>query len=236
MVKRLVLLPGMHGTGELFSGFMHAVRRAMPDMGRMEALHYPTDERLSYKVLLAVVKDFVPPAEPFFLLAESFSTPLAIQFAATMPPNLKGLVLCAGFAASPIRGPKRFLASCLAPILFRLPLPDLAVSFWLAGPGAPRSLHNAIRAAVSSVRPEVLSARLLAVLGCDVRQELSGIKVPILLLQASGDRLVPASSVEEMLLIRPDAVLKIIEGPHLLIQREPQMAAAAVVEFIDPLN
>jgi pimeloyl-ACP methyl ester carboxylesterase len=226
----------MHGTGELFSEFMHAVRRAMPDMGRMEALHYPTDARLSYEGLLAVVQDFVPPAEPFFLLAESFSTPLAIQFAATTPPNLKGLVLCAGFAANPIRGPKRFLISCLAPILFRLPLFDFAISFWLAGPGAPPSLHDAIRTAASSVRPEVLSARLLAVLGCDVRQELSRISVPILLLQASRDRMVPASRVEEMLLIRPDATLKIIVGPHLLFQREPKMAAAAVKEFIDRIN
>jgi pimeloyl-[acyl-carrier protein] methyl ester esterase len=226
----------MHGTGELFSEFIHALRDAMPGIGTIESLNFPTDENHSYQQLLVTLQKSVPATEPFILLAESFSTPLAIQFAARQPQNLRGLILCTGFGSSPAKGWRRLAGLFLAPILFRLPLPGAAVSFWLAGPGAPPSLLHAVRAAISSVRPKVLSARLRAVLCCDVRHELSRIEVPILLLQASRDRLVPASSAEEMLLIRPDATLKTLEGPHLLLQREPHKAAAAVRDFIDPLN
>ena len=232
MIKRLVLLPGMDGTGALFEEFV----KLLP--GEIESIiaSYPSNQKLSYAQLMPIVRAAAPITEPYILLAESFSTPLAIQFAATRPPNLRGLILCAGFASSPATGLRRLAGRLFAPILFRLPLPGFAKSFWLVGPGAPPSLHHAIRAALSTVPPEVLSARLRAVLRCDARHELSRIEVPILLLQASGDRLVRASSAEEMLLSRPDATLKTIDGPHLLIQREPQKAAAAVMEFIDSLN
>jgi pimeloyl-ACP methyl ester carboxylesterase len=117
MIQRLVLLPGMHGTGELFSEFM----KMIPEPKHIEALHYPTDVSPSYSQLLGAVEFFVPASEDFVLLAESYSTPLAIQFAATDPPNLKGLILCAGFAASPIRGWRKLLAWVIAPLVFRLP-------------------------------------------------------------------------------------------------------------------
>jgi hypothetical protein len=53
-------------------------------------------------------------SEPFVLLAESFSTPVAIRVAAENPTNLKGLILCAGFATSPVSGLPRMLGWLLA--------------------------------------------------------------------------------------------------------------------------
>ena len=232
MVQKVVLLPGLDGTGALFGEFVKPLPRTVEGT----IVSYPAGLELSYAELMPIIGAAAPITDPYVLLAESFSTPLAIQFAATRPPNLRGLILCAGFASSPATGLRRLAGRLFAPILFRLPLPGFAKSFWLVGPGAPPSLHHAIRAALSTVPPEVLSARLRAVLHCDVRHDLSKITVPILVLQAGSDRLVPASSAEEMLLIRPDATLKTIDGPHLLIQREPRMAAAAVMEFIDSLN
>ena len=136
MVTRLVLLPGMHGAGELFSKFMST----MPVQKHIEALHYPADVSPSYRQLLGAVQFFVPAYDPYFLLAESFSTPLAIQFAASKPPNLKGLILCAGFASSPLTGPGRIAASLLAPLLFRLPVFQFPMNRFLIGPNPPESL------------------------------------------------------------------------------------------------
>jgi hypothetical protein len=85
MIKRLVLLPGMHGTRELFSEFL----RMMPEPTQIDAPCYPTDASPSYNQLQATVEFFAPASEDFVLLAESFSTPLAIQYAATNPPKLK---------------------------------------------------------------------------------------------------------------------------------------------------
>lgn len=229
MINRLVLLPGMHGTGELFSEFMNAI----PEPKHVEALHYPTDVSLSYEQLLKVTQSFVPASNPYFLLAESFSTPLAIQFAATRPTNLKGLILCAGFASSPLTGPGRMAAALLAPLLFRLPVLEVAVNRFLIGPNPPESLQSSVRAAVSSVKPVVLTARLRSVLSCDVREALSHVAVPILFIHATKDKVVPRSCLEEIQRIKPDLHVAEIDGPHLILQREPQQSADAVTKFVE---
>jgi len=230
-MMRLVLLPGMHGTGELFSEFI----RAMPEPKHIEALCYPTDGILSYRQLLGLVQTFVPEPDEFYLLAESFSTPLAIQFAATKPANLRGLILCAGFASSPVRGWRRLFARLFAPLWFSVGVPNFGMNL-LAGLNAPRALLAAVRRAISAVQPRVLAARTRAVLSCDTRPELRQIKVPILYLLAKQDRVVPASCLEEILRIRPDVKVVSIDAPHLLIQREPEHAALAVTEFINRLE
>jgi pimeloyl-[acyl-carrier protein] methyl ester esterase len=66
------------------------------------------------------VRASCPVSEPFVILAESFSSSPAIQYAATNPTNLKGLVLCSGFAASPIKGILRYIAWLIAPVMFRM--------------------------------------------------------------------------------------------------------------------
>ena len=228
MVTRLVLLPGMHGTGELFSKFMST----MPVQKHIEALHYPADVSPSYQQLLGAVQFFVPAYDPYFLLAESFSTPLAIQFAASKPPNLKGLILCAGFASSPLTGPGHFFASLLAPLVFHLAVPSCAINWFLIGPNPPKSLQAAVQAAVFSVRPNVLTARLRAVLSCDMRQALSQVAVPVLYIQATKDKLVPPSCLDEIRSIKPEVLVAEMDGPHLILQREPEKSGAIVSQFL----
>ena len=115
--------------------------------------------------------------------------------------------------------------------MFRVPLPNLAAKLWLVGRDAPTSLLTAVQGAISSVHPKVLVARLRAVLKCEVRDDLNQIAVPILYLQAKGDRLVSASCLEDVRRIKPQVKIASLEGPHLLLQRQPQITAEAVVEF-----
>jgi pimeloyl-[acyl-carrier protein] methyl ester esterase len=230
-ITRLILLPGMHGTGELFSEFT----RIMPEPKQIQALCYPADANLSYQQLLAMVQSMVPESEPYFLLAESYSTPLAIEFAATNPPNLKGLILCAGFASSPLTGPRSFLALLLAPLLFRMRIPPAAMNHFLIGPNTPESLQVAVRAAISSVKPGVMIRRLRDVLRCDMLQALSQVSAPLLYVQATSDKLVPRSCLAEIRSIRPDVRVAQIVGPHLILQREPKQSADVVAKFIHEL-
>jgi pimeloyl-ACP methyl ester carboxylesterase len=232
MIRKLVLLPGMHGTGELFSEFM----RMMPEAKHIEAPCYPTDASPSYDQLQSMVELVASTSEDFTLLAESFSTPLAIQFASTNPPNFKGLVLCAGFAASPLRGWRKSVVSLIAPLAFRLPLPKFVVSHFLIGPNAPESLHKAVREATRSVRPKVLATRLRQVLEVDVRSGLGNVSVPILYIQARQDRLVGQSCLEEIQGIKHQIKVAQINGPHLILQREPRQCAEIVARFLDGLQ
>jgi pimeloyl-[acyl-carrier protein] methyl ester esterase len=169
-VVKLVLLPGMDGTGDLFEDFV----AALPIPLETETVRYPAGECLSYGELEPLVRAAIPVSEPFLLVAESFSTPLAIWCAASCPPNLKGLVLCAGFATCPVRGWRRRVCSLLTPILFRIKFSETAARQFLVGKDAPDTLVAAVRAAVSSVQPKALSSRLSEVLGCDVRVSCDG--------------------------------------------------------------
>jgi pimeloyl-[acyl-carrier protein] methyl ester esterase len=228
---KLILLPGMDGTGELFAEFI----RALPVESEVEVLRYPADRVLSYEQLMPLTQSVFPASEPFVLVAESFSTPLAIQLASTNPPSLKGIVLCAGFVTSPVRGWLRRLCLVFSPVLFSASLPESAARYWLAGSSASPTLLASVRAAISSVRPAVLSARLRAVLECDAQAELSQVAVPIFYLQAKQDRLVNESCLEEIRRIKPQTTVTVMDGPHLLFQREPQLAADAVTEFLQRL-
>jgi len=225
---QIVLLPGLDGTGDLFADFI----ATLPEGFEAEVVRYPTDVYLSYAELASVICSAVPAHKPFVLVAESFSTPLAIQYAATKPSNLKGLVLVAGFASSPVRGWRRFMASILPPIAFRFPLPEFVCRLLLVGLEASPSLVAAVRLAVSSVRPNVLAARMCAVLVCDVRAELAQVGLPILYIQAKQDRLVDASCLREIVRIQPETSVIAVSGPHLLVQREPAKTAEIVAEFV----
>ena len=231
-LRKVVLLPGMDGTGELFVPFIEA----LPAPFETITAHFPPDSCLSYSQLGGIVQPLLPVSEPFVLLAESFSTPLALQCAAAKPPNLKGLVICAGFATSPVRGWKHSILRLLVPLLFRFDLPTSLARRLLVGSDAPSALLTRVKSAISSVQPVVLSDRLRSILDCDARAELARINVPVLYLLAANDRLVPAWCSEDMNKIRPEMVIVAIYGPHLLLQREPRQTANAVANFIRQLG
>src|SRR5690349_11358194 len=93
----LVLLPGLDGTGELFSRFVASLRSH-----DVQVVDYPRDRALGYAALEEFVRERLPREMDYFLLAESFSGPIAISIAASSPSHLKGLILCGSFAANPL--------------------------------------------------------------------------------------------------------------------------------------
>jgi pimeloyl-[acyl-carrier protein] methyl ester esterase len=227
-----VLLPGMDGTGKLFAEFVNA----LTDEFEIIVASYPTDACRSYSELKESVLSLLPKSDSYALLAESFSSPLAIQCAADNPENLKALILCAGFSNSPLSGWSRFFVSLFAPVVLRFGLPAFAVRSFLIGRDAPETLLSAVQGAVSSVPPRVLAARIRATLACDVRKELTQVRVPILYLRATEDKLARARCMEEILSIKPGVTAVLMKGPHLLIQREPQRAAGAIADFLRQLE
>jgi pimeloyl-[acyl-carrier protein] methyl ester esterase len=229
---KLVLLPGLDGTGKLFKDFVAAV----PDQFESDVVSYPTDEYIGYPKLADRIRVTLSSAGPFVLIAESFSTPLAIQLAAERPKSLAGLVVCAGFASSPVTGLLRVLCSQLGSALFRMPLTDAASRFFLLGADAPSYLVHDVREAISTVSPDVLASRLLSVLACDVRANLAQVLVPILYIRAMQDRLVGPHCPEEIRQINPRTNITSISGPHLILQRHPTESAKVVAEWISEMG
>jgi len=226
-LQQVLLLPGLHGTADLWVELM----KHLSEDWKIVAPEYPRDAKVSYDQLLSTLEFLTPEDAPFVMVAESYSTPLAIRFAATQPKNLKGVVLCAGFASSPVGRWLSAAGRLLSPILFRLPAPDFAIDRILAGRNPPEWLRPAIRRIQTEVRPEVLSARLLEVLECDVREELRRVAVPILYIQAQQDRLIGPHCLEEILRENRAVQVQTICGPHLLFQREPHRTAQLIESF-----
>jgi pimeloyl-[acyl-carrier protein] methyl ester esterase len=93
----LVLLPGLDGTGKLFSEFVNSLGSSVDS----RIVAYPKDQPLGYDELEALVMAAIPRNQPFVLLGESFSGPLAIRIAARAPAGLAAVILSASFAKNP---------------------------------------------------------------------------------------------------------------------------------------
>ena len=225
---RLVLLPGMDGTGKLFGPLL----RSLPAFSSAEVISY-TDGITTYESVAEYLRSSGVDNEPFVIVAESFSVPAAIAWAAEAPPLLRGLVLCSGFARSPIRGIFRPMCRWLSGLLRRF-TSRFAIRAFLLG-GAPKSDVDGVMRALDSVDPATISARLQAILACDLRSELRQLRVPILFLDPARDRLISHSSFLEMKRIQPSAVCRTIDGPHLLLQTKPAECAKAIAKFIEQL-
>lgn len=222
----LVLLPGLDGTGALFRRFA----RALPEGLTSQAVHYPAHDPADYDDLLPRVRLQLPQA-PFVLLGESFSGPLAIRLAAERPVHLRGLILCASFATAPLRtvpGTRRLLAQLLG----QLRPPALGLRLLLLGRDAPPELVDEVQEALVDVTPAVLAQRLNAVLRVDVRDALRWAQVPLLYLRAERDRLVGLRSWREIKEVRRDAEATWLDGPHLLLQRRPELSAETVAKWV----
>jgi pimeloyl-ACP methyl ester carboxylesterase len=223
---KLVLLPGMDGTGELFASFLNV----LPEWTQPEVVRYSPLEHLSYADLLSSVRSALPKSEPFVLLAESFSTPIAIRLAAEAP--LKALVICAGFIESPIGGLASVWVSLLAPILFQFPPPAFAIRTLLVGKDASVELVRSTRAAISSVSPGVLLGRLRDVLGCNETARLAMVAAPLLYIRANQDHLVRQASVDAIRRVKSSVTIAQIEGPHFIVQREPEAVVGSLIRFL----
>ena len=227
-LKHLVLLPGLDGTGQLVDDIL----KILPPALTTTIVSYPTDRFLPYTKLLQLVSAAVPQTEPFVLLAESFSTPVALKYAATNPSNLAAVVISAGFARNPIGAWSQLVKSVAKPWIFTLEPPRFFLEYFLTGENPPSAVIQKVREILRIVRPEVLSGRVREVLECDATNDLARTNVPMLYLRALYDRLLSPSCHREILRIRPDVVLVTVEAPHMLLQREPQKAANLVLGFM----
>jgi pimeloyl-ACP methyl ester carboxylesterase len=196
-------------------------------------VHYPTGEPFGYDELFPRLRLQMPQG-PYVLLAESFSGPLAIRLAAERPPNLRGLILCASFARSPLRtvpGTRRLLAKTIGAVK----PPAVGVRLLLAGADAPPELVDEVREALVDVTPAVIAKRVNEVFRVDVRDALRWSHCPLLYLHAERDRVVGLRAWKAIKAVRKDAETVWLDGPHLLLQRRPELSAETVAKWVGRL-
>jgi pimeloyl-ACP methyl ester carboxylesterase len=225
-IPKLVLLPGLDGTGKLFAEFLKALELRYS----ARIVPYPPDVPLDYDELERLVRAALPARGPFVLLGESFSGPIAIRIAADPPPDLAGLILCVTFASNPY--PHLAWARRLAPLLPLKSLPRWLRAPLMWGSASPSKAPRQSERAMAGVDTGVIRRRIAALLSVDETAALAKISVPTLVLCATRDRVVSkAASMRIMRGIR-HAQRVDVDGPHLLLKTRPQECAAAVLSFI----
>lgn len=220
-----VLLPGLDGTGELFAPLL----QALGDDVTTTVVRYSAE--LTFDEYVESAAKALP--EQCVLIAESFSGLVAIAIAARHPGKVRCLVLCATFAVSPFRTLLR--AAKFVPARMFRPnplLPSMVNHFCFSG--APTSLRPSPVAAVSTVPPAIMRARLACLATTDVRPLLPRITTPVLYLRASNDRVVSSRLSLEMTSQLRNVKVMEIDGPHLLLQTRPRECAAAIIDFLQP--
>jgi len=225
-MPNLVMLPGLDGSGKLFSEFI----RSLGPTVDVQVQSYPSDQPIGYAKLEVLVRAALPTEGRYILLAESFSGPLAIRIGANPPQGLAGLVLCGAFAKNPF--PWLRWAS---PLAVRLPIKSLprwlrALIMW--GSAMPQRAPRRADRAMTAVATAVIRHRIGEVLAVDESVGLSRINLPILILTARRDRIVPRAAARWMLKTAAHAQVAEIDGPHLLLQARPEECAVPVLEFL----
>ena len=224
---KIILLPGLDGTGRLLADFAAALRREY----EVEVIRY-TAEQVAYSAIETWLEPLLP-KEDHVIVAESFSGPLAIGIAAGKPPALRGVVLVASFARTP-----RKLPCGLWRALGWLPVwPALMARLstpLVIGRFGSEAFQDSYRSVLREVPLRTLLARLCAVSWVDRRDRLPEIAVPLACLRATRDRLVPARASAEV--EAWCAEVHPLDGPHFLLQARPEEAATAVSGFIARLG
>lgn len=224
----LVLLPGMDGTGLLFDSFIQAMGESFP----LKTITHPENEPLGYGELESLVMDSLP-AGPYVLLGESFSGPIAIALAASLPARIKGLILCCTFARNP--HPSLAALRGVLPILLVHALPTGLLGYFLLGGFSTADLRNSLDQALARISTPVLKTRLQAVLDVDVSSRLPAIGIPTLYLRAAHDRAVPRNASALVAKALPETRIVELDAPHFLLQTRPEEAARIIRSFMEEL-
>lgn len=221
----LCLLPGLDGSGLLYQRLAARLANEFD----IRILDYPADNFDGYDRL---AEQLLPrlPSKGFVLIAESFAGPLAVKLATHQPAGLKALILAASFAHRPIAG-HAWLRSALAwapaikpPARWLLPL--------LMNGHPDEWLQHQLRSSLKDIAARVLKARAQAALEADVREQLVGLRLPVLCLAADSDRLIRASAAQQIVQLCADAELVRIKAPHFVFQTAPADCASAICEYL----
>lgn len=226
---KLVLLPGLDGTGVLFRPFVTLLTAQQTGIEPV-VLSYPTRKPLGYDDLLPQIMGMLP-REPFVLLGESFGGPLSLRIAAAAPSGLQALILAASFVTCPYRWAPSWMAPLIVPFPFRL-LPTVTRALAALGCYATPEHFALSMESLTQVAPEVFAHRVREIVRCDATAELRACRIPILYLQGIYDRVVGPANLQRIRRLKPAIHTARIASGHMILKTQPQAALRAIEQFL----
>lgn len=213
----ICLLPGLGGSGALFRWLIDA----LGDDYDTTVIVYGDGRCLDDFVEFAVQQ--IPADRVVYLVAESFSGPVAIKLLASAELDVAGCTLCNTFATPPY--------ARLLPVVDLLPASMLAASrfsgailrWWVGGglfhaTASQSEKWDVIMQSIDSQDRKKLHSQLRALRDFDVTALLPTIDVSVLYLQGSADRLIRRVHGRRLAARLKRCRVATVSGPHLLLQ------------------
>ena len=224
---KLVLLPGLDGTGELFSPLTEALQSY--GITDIQIVRYHPQRMESYDTLVEHLLTQLP-KEEYVLFAESFSGPIAYRIAQQKPKHLASLIIAASF----LKNPRPFLLHTLKFLpanLFAYPMPRWLIRLFLLGKEADDALVGRCQEAIAGVSSKVLMFRLNEIRKLQERSlDNAPLEIPTLYIQVQEDILVREKSFEDWKAVCAHITRYRVKGKHLIAQSNPQKCALAIAQ------
>ena len=222
---KVILLPGLDGTGVLFKPLLDALPSNIGSL----IIDYPANKKLSYPELVNYVIDKLP-NERFVLVGESFSGPIAYQIALLMPDKVASVIFVATFLSNPRKFLLRLSSFLPISLLLSLPIPTLIIKSLLLGYSANTEIIGLFRQSLKQVSPQVLSFRLQEISKLTNRHQLCDITS--IYIQATDDRLVPDNCVKDFRTVFKNLKIFKVKGAHFILQANPIACAEIMAKEI----
>ena len=221
------VLPGLHGTDALFG----KLRSAIPARQECEWIDLPAKGKQDYQTLSDWLDGKLEHLEnkKRLIIAESFSGPLAVMLASKRPDEVAGIVQASSFCHAPLNPGIALLP--LRP-LFMVKPHRKALEHFLIGKDASDEEIEELSQVIQSIPSATLTKRVRAILEFQEEDspELKGI--PMLLLQAQEDNLVPWEAQQRLEAHFPDARVHWLPSPHMMLQRHPIACLEKIMDFV----
>ncbi len=222
-ISTLVLLPGMDGTGKLFTEFLSYYE------GDHLVISLPESGPQDHATLANVINRQLP-NESYILLAESFSGGIVPELLKLNPTHIKGVIFVASFLSSP----RSYLIGLakLIPIkaLVSLPLSNIAHRLLFLGQEATKLLLSKFVNVIRSIPKQVLRNRLEVMKRLQLPE--TTFDIPTIYIRALSDRLISTKKSQEVANVFNHIEFVELEGPHFILHAQPRESAVLVNKLI----
>ncbi|WP_444897581.1 alpha/beta fold hydrolase [Microbulbifer sp. EKSA008] len=224
---KVLLLPGLDGTGTLFSG----LSKALPKQWTTETIclsKLPGDSYLTQAQSIA--KSFLN--EKTHIIAESYSGRIAYELSLLAPEKILSITFIASFISSPSLLSK---AAQLAPIsLIDCPsLTKITLNFFgFNGKGSDILIDSTYNALLNTNRGK-LKQRLHNI--ASISQPSQRLEIPAVYIRPDRDRLVSKKAVIDISAIYINLNVIDIPGGHFIAQAHPNKVARIIMNFAEGL-
>lgn len=219
---KIILLPGVDGTGVLFEPFVNIFKADVP----VEVIPLTKDSDQSILNQVSIIEDAVGDEE-IILIVESYSGLLAYELAKRNKIRIKQIFFFGCFLQPPsfIGKIGRFLPVRLLNII-----PDKVIAHILFNRWSSPELISLFRKAIDAGNFSNLKKRI-RIIGT-YHKPGQVIDVPCVYVQATMDNLVSAYNIKAFEEVCSNLQVAVVEATHMLLQTQPQEMSQLIHKYL----